>query len=254
MIARRGAYRFSNQLKMLELDMAVRAGAEREAARLAPIVQRLLDENRPVERLRWRGRILAEMALARYEAAGGGFTAALGRLDRVEALCGDHGFRRHLLRVRVRKMILAVQFERRDLARDMLKSALALAAPERARGAMIRERDHFPGAARWVLHSCGLADFTDDEIALLADCLWRMSAASQAGGPDILSALLTEQEHRVLGELARGDSNKMIARTLDITEPTVKFHLQNVYRKIGVNSRKLAREIALRHGLFADRS
>lgn len=247
MIARRGAYRFSNQLKMLELDMAVRAGADREAARLAPLVQRLLDDKRPAERLRWRGTIQAEMALARYDADRGDYASALDRLDRVEAVCMEHGLKRHLLRVRVRKMMLAAHFEQRGLARDMLRSALAMASPESARGAMVRERDGFPDAAKWVLHACGLGDFSAEEIALLADCLWIMSAHAESG-PDILRALLTDKEHLVLGELARGHSNKMIARTLSITEPTVKFHLQNVYRKIGVNSRKLAREIALRHG------
>jgi len=36
----------------------------------------------------------------------------------------------------------------------------------------------------------------------------------------------------------------MIARALDMSEPTVKFHLKNVYGKLGVNNRALAVSLA----------
>ncbi|MEM9105210.1 MAG: LuxR C-terminal-related transcriptional regulator, partial [Pseudomonadota bacterium] len=57
------------------------------------------------------------------------------------------------------------------------------------------------------------------------------------------------KEFDVLKQLAEGKANKVIARELGVSEPTVKFHLQNIYRKIGVNSRKVAMEIARQHGL-----
>ncbi|WP_321382668.1 LuxR C-terminal-related transcriptional regulator [Rhizobium sp.] len=44
---------------------------------------------------------------------------------------------------------------------------------------------------------------------------------------------LTQQELKILMMLAEGASNKLIARNCGITEPTVKFHLKNVYRKLG---------------------
>lgn len=48
---------------------------------------------------------------------------------------------------------------------------------------------------------------------------------------------LTEREHAVLGQLLEGKTNKDIARALDISEQTVKIHLQHVYRKLGVHRR-----------------
>jgi two-component system nitrate/nitrite response regulator NarL len=48
---------------------------------------------------------------------------------------------------------------------------------------------------------------------------------------------LTEREHGVLLEAMEGGSNKEIAGVLDISEQTVKIHLQHIYRKLGVHRR-----------------
>ena len=48
---------------------------------------------------------------------------------------------------------------------------------------------------------------------------------------------LTQQELKILMMLAEGASNKLIARNGGIAEPTVKFHLKNVYRKLGCSRR-----------------
>jgi LuxR family maltose regulon positive regulatory protein len=59
-----------------------------------------------------------------------------------------------------------------------------------------------------------------------------------------LKQLLTLRESQILRELSQGASNKVIARTLDISEDGIKFHLKNVYRKLGVNSRVMALTVA----------
>jgi len=48
---------------------------------------------------------------------------------------------------------------------------------------------------------------------------------------------LSPREREILGEIARGSSNKEIARTLDIAEATVKIHVQHILRKLNLNSR-----------------
>ena len=50
-------------------------------------------------------------------------------------------------------------------------------------------------------------------------------------------ATLSPREEDVLREIARGASNKEIARTLDIAETTVKIHVQHILRKLGLTSR-----------------
>jgi DNA-binding NarL/FixJ family response regulator len=62
-------------------------------------------------------------------------------------------------------------------------------------------------------------------------------------------SLLSERESAVLEAVTRGLSNREIGRQLWISEQTVKFHLRNVYRKLGVTSRTEAARYAYRTGL-----
>jgi DNA-binding NarL/FixJ family response regulator len=61
---------------------------------------------------------------------------------------------------------------------------------------------------------------------------------------------LTERELTVLRSLGKGLSNKEIAGSLWLAEQTVKFHLTNIYRKLGVSSRTEAVHWAYGHGLL----
>jgi DNA-binding NarL/FixJ family response regulator len=60
---------------------------------------------------------------------------------------------------------------------------------------------------------------------------------------------LTTREEEVLRLVAAGLPNVRIARELWVTEQTVKFHLSNVYRKLGVANRTAASHYAHLHGL-----
>jgi DNA-binding NarL/FixJ family response regulator len=60
---------------------------------------------------------------------------------------------------------------------------------------------------------------------------------------------LTEREDAILRAVARGLSNQAIAKELWVTEQTVKFHLHNVYRKLGVKNRTEAARYVFEHGL-----
>lgn len=51
---------------------------------------------------------------------------------------------------------------------------------------------------------------------------------------------LTRRELEVLSDLATGRTNKQIARDLDVSLNTVKFHVRNLFQKLGVNSRSQA--------------
>jgi DNA-binding NarL/FixJ family response regulator len=62
--------------------------------------------------------------------------------------------------------------------------------------------------------------------------------------------LLTARETDVLKAVSLGLSNKEIARELDISLHTVKFHLESVMRKLGASSRTKAVTSAMRLGLL----
>jgi DNA-binding NarL/FixJ family response regulator len=60
---------------------------------------------------------------------------------------------------------------------------------------------------------------------------------------------LTARELEVIALLAEGLTNKEIASRLDLSTRTVNFHLDNIYSKLGVNSRTEAAIYALQSGL-----
>ena len=64
-------------------------------------------------------------------------------------------------------------------------------------------------------------------------------------------ARLSEKEVAVLVDLCRGHTNKEIAAGLWLSEQTVKFHLRNIYRKLGIKSRTEALRYAYEHDLVA---
>ena len=69
---------------------------------------------------------------------------------------------------------------------------------------------------------------------------------------DERAAVLTPSELAVLTLLARGLMNKQIAVELTLAQQTVKFHLTNVYRKLGVSNRTEAIRFAYEHGLAGE--
>ena len=72
--------------------------------------------------------------------------------------------------------------------------------------------------------------------------------------PEGTPAQLSPQEERILRNIADGDPNKVIARALGIADATVKIHVKNILRKLGVGNRTQAAMWATRHGVCAPRS
>ncbi|MCK9283888.1 MAG: response regulator transcription factor [Rhodocyclaceae bacterium] len=60
---------------------------------------------------------------------------------------------------------------------------------------------------------------------------------------------LSPREREILGFLARGESNKQIARNLNLAESTVKIHVQNILKKLNLTSRVQAAVYAVEQGL-----
>ncbi len=61
---------------------------------------------------------------------------------------------------------------------------------------------------------------------------------------------LTPRETEILFLLAEGQSNKVIARNLDISDGTVKLHVKAILRKLNIHSRVEAAVMAVQHGLL----
>lgn len=61
---------------------------------------------------------------------------------------------------------------------------------------------------------------------------------------------ISPREREVLVLLARGASNKELARALDLAESTVKIHVQSILRKLNLNSRVQAAVYAVENGIL----
>tara|TARA_R110002167_G_scaffold24330_3_gene85726 strand:- start:1390 stop:2040 length:651 start_codon:yes stop_codon:yes gene_type:complete len=75
---------------------------------------------------------------------------------------------------------------------------------------------------------------------VISEKLTHVLAGAIRGGSDKKSnvlAKLTSREHEILKLIAKGMSNKLIARELDISDGTVKVHVKHVLKKLELNSR-----------------
>jgi two-component system nitrate/nitrite response regulator NarL len=64
-----------------------------------------------------------------------------------------------------------------------------------------------------------------------------LQSGGKAGDRREMLASLTEREREILEHLARGESNKTIARALDISHDTVKLHVRHILAKLNMSSR-----------------
>ena len=89
----------------------------------------------------------------------------------------------------------------------------------------------------------------DGNLLLAPDAAAPLMAAhaTQAAAPRGGLTSLTAREREVLDQLARGRSNREIARELHVSEKTVKTHVSSVLAKLGVQDRTQAALYAVRH-------
>jgi DNA-binding NarL/FixJ family response regulator len=73
---------------------------------------------------------------------------------------------------------------------------------------------------------------------------------AQVQTPRRASTSLSEREREVLRLVAEGLPTKQIARTLTITERTVKFHVNSIFHKLGAENRAQAVALAAQRGLL----
>ncbi|SPB13779.1 LuxR family transcriptional regulator [Caballeronia novacaledonica] len=173
------------------------------------------------------------------------FEGAASRLGPLIAVCGERGWQRHVAHLQTQSAVVDFRRGRTDTARQSLLAALRLG--------------HRLGLVRSILDADSdvlslitevLASAPDDPV--LSFYVSRLEAAHrQAAGirqaaaepgaprnaPPSGAETLSERETRVLSLLAQALPNKKIARTLGISPETVKWHLKNIYGKLGVSCR-----------------
>jgi len=143
---------------------------------------------------------------------------------------------------------------------SLVREALQLAPSMKAIVlSMYEDRAHVEaafaaGASAYVLKSANPDDLRsairqafEPSLFLASDFINGAPEPAEKGPVD---AGLTRREVEILQLVAEGYSNAQLAKMLWVTEQTVKFHLSNIYRKLGVANRTEASRWAQLNGLL----
>lgn len=122
-----------------------------------------------------------------------------------------------------------------------------------ARGFLLKSIDADALVAAIRKAASGQPVITEHMTAKLVEQMRKpVQSTSTTGAARASAETLTARERDIVRELARGASNKEIARTLDLAESTVKIHVRNILRKLGLTSRVQVAIYAMGHDGMAD--
>lgn len=112
------------------------------------------------------------------------------------------------------------------------------------------------GATGYLLKDCTLDDlsraittvYAGDTI-MAPEIARKMLLAFESAERERATPQLTDREQEVITALARGRSNKQIARAMEISEKTVRNHASNIYKKLHIYDRTQAVLYAIKQGI-----
>jgi DNA-binding NarL/FixJ family response regulator len=104
------------------------------------------------------------------------------------------------------------------------------------------------GASAYVRKAAQPLDLAQVIRQVAADAV-APAPAGESASTAFTRTRLTARERSVLAAIAAGHTSAAISRELWVSEHTIKFHLTNIYRKLGVSGRAGAIRYALEHGL-----
>jgi len=117
-------------------------------------------------------------------------------------------------------------------------------------------REYIASAVRYGARGYVLKDVPSQEIVTAIEAVHRGGTYFSSGVSEILLAQngdegpLTTREQTILLLLAEGQSNKHVARELDISVRTVETHRRNIKRKLNISSTAGLTRYAIQHGLI----
>lgn len=217
--------------------------------------QAVIDEHNlglyePADFVTWREKHLSLLTLSRLSLYSGTAIDLVEDILTALNLAEKYGRQRLSMELSVMLALIYFDLEERDLCVGALRKALHVAVPESYKRCFVKEGAMMARLLKTVIRHVGIAEMPNETVSFLADLLADLNLGETEGNVDIERNILTERELSVLDELAKGSVNKVIARNLDLSLATVKFHLGNIYRKLGVSSRVMAIAVAKKKNLL----
>jgi len=188
---------------------------------------------------------------ARYAAAQGRWPDAMALFDQLLPKAENMDVNAQAVELQLRCAHARLRCGRIDAAADATRPALQRMLREDERGHALMCSDAVLATLADATWGARLADDLQQELraaaSLAAGLRHAMAASGSDAGAGIGSATaalggqddagLSPREREVLERIAAGDSNKLIARVLDISPHTVKRHVANILDKLGLASR-----------------
>ena len=179
---------------------------------------------------------------ARYAAAQGRWADAGGHFERLQSKLGAMDVMGHTIQLQLRGAHALLRCGRVAEAAAWLAPALERIEAEGQRGPALLAG---PAVLRTLADTAWrgqLAAAQGEALRELAAMAVRLREPPAADMPAAMGTagddgLLSAREREVLERIAAGDSNKLIARALDISPHTVKRHVANILDKLGLESR-----------------
>ncbi len=184
------------------------------------------------------------IARARIALADGSTAAGLAMLEALAAEAGALGHFRSALRADVLRALALRILEQPEAAATALIGVLDRARSEGFQRLFLDEGPPMAELLREAVRRKGANTISSPNLDFVAELLASFGALTRSDEKARLLSTLTRRERDILKELSRNVANKVIARSLDLNENAVKFHLKNIYRKLGVVSRAMAVTLA----------
>ncbi|WP_454854105.1 LuxR C-terminal-related transcriptional regulator [Rhizobium binxianense] len=245
---------------IMRLDIFTKTGLIEPAALLSERLVVSLGERRAQDCWTWREEsdfLLARVRLLTLQKRP---AEALALLEAVKKKSRSNGSGYHLLAAKILATRAAWDDGRHAQALEYFQAAIARARSHEATQLFADEGPEFAAIVRAIIRRFGLKIFSADAVDFISRVIGqgvrpgRLSRVSRSNEhlSDQATAgvgLLSHREQEVLLQLHEGKSNKEIARSLDLSEATVKFHLKNIFMKLGVSRRAMALAVSTRLNL-----
>ncbi|WP_233283426.1 helix-turn-helix transcriptional regulator [Agrobacterium tumefaciens] len=240
--------RLKTAAAIMRVDLLVRAGMIESATQAVERVETLKQAGGP-DNWTWREVYDYDVAAARLALAQGQAPQALQILEALIFSAKTAGRAYHRMLAEVMAVQASWKAGRQHQSLAYLQSAIALARAHEATQLFTDEGHDFATTLRAIVRRFGLKVFSPNAVEFMSRIVGHgfgrkphmiVSAQQKHDGVVPASGLLSSRELTVLKLLSEGRSNKEIARELGLSEATVKFHLKNIYAKLGVSRRGMA--------------
>ncbi|MBS3652066.1 transcriptional regulator [Pseudaminobacter sp. 19-2017] len=239
--------RLKHASNIMRVELFTRSGLIESAVAIADRLTGMVQEAAALDHWTWRETNDFHLARARLHVAQGNYAEAMENINLVLATSHGNGSGHYLLAAEV--LAVRVTWEDGAYGRSLefLQSAIARARVHEVTQMFVDEGPEFAAILRAIVRRFGLKVFSADGVDFISRVVGQRallpgerSPKTRNGKAPSAQGLLSAREREALLLLRKGKSNKEIARDLGLSEATIKFHMKNVFLKLGVNRRSMA--------------